>query len=174
MELTFKIGQSSQTVTVADRNLLGILLPNEVTLPEQDEATLIRQALAQPVGSPPLRDIVRPGERIVIITSDMTRPMPTGTVMPVLLDELYAAGIAPSDITLVFARGSHRGHTPEEMRALAGERAWTEIHCVDSDRDNCLRMGVTSRGTPVDIDRRVAEADRRICLGNIEYHYFAG
>ena len=173
MELTFKIGQSSQTVTVADQNLLDVLLPNEISTP-QDELSLLKQALSHPVGTPRLGEIVHPGERIVIITSDMTRPMPTKTVMPVLLDELYEAGISPEDITLIFARGSHRGHTPEEMRELAGERAWQEIACVDSDRDNCLHVGVTTRGTPVDIDRRVVEADRRICLGNIEYHYFAG
>ena len=91
-----------------------------------------------------------------------------------LLDELYAAGAAPEDITLVFALGSHRGHTEAEKAHLAGERAWREITCVDLNVEDCVHIGTTSRGTPVDIDRRVAEADRRICLGNIEYHYFAG
>jgi nickel-dependent lactate racemase len=60
------------------------------------------------------------------------------------------------------------------MRKLAGERAFSEIGCVDSDPDDCVRLGVTKCGTPVDITRIVAEADRRICLGNIEFHYFAG
>jgi nickel-dependent lactate racemase len=64
--------------------------------------------------------------------------------------------------------------TDEEKRRLAGERAWNEVRCIDSDPDDCISYGVTSRGTPVDITRVVAEADRRICLGNIEYHYFAG
>ncbi len=57
---------------------------------------------------------------------------------------------------------------------MAGERAWKEIHCVDSDPDDCVRLGFTDAGTPVDITRSVAEADRRICLANIEFHYFAG
>ena len=60
------------------------------------------------------------------------------------------------------------------MRKLAGERAWQEIRCVDGAPEDCVHLGVTSRGTPVDITRVVAEADRRVCLGNIEYHYFAG
>ena len=60
------------------------------------------------------------------------------------------------------------------MAHLAGEQAWRQIRCVDLDVNDCVHVGTTSRGTPVDIDRRVAEADRRICLGNIEYHYFAG
>ena len=125
-------------------------------------------------GAPRLRDTVRPGETIAIVTSDITRPMPTAKVMPALLDELYAGGVRPEDITLVFALGSHRQHTEAERRKLAGERAYSEIQCVDSDPDDCVSYGTTSRGTPVDITRVVAEADRRICLGNIEYHYFAG
>ena len=173
MDLSFKIGTQTQTVAVPEENLLGILEPNDVAVSLTGEEA-VRQALRQPIGTPVLREIVGPGEKIAIVTSDITRPMPTWKVMPALLDELYAAGVSPKDITLVFALGSHRCHTEEEMRHLAGERAWQEITCVDLDVNDCVHMGVTSRGTPVDIDRRVAEADRRICLGNIEYHYFAG
>lgn len=173
MELTFKIGERTQTVDVPEKNLLGVLEPNEVRVDMTGEAA-VRQALAEPIGTPRLRDIIHPGEKIAIVTSDITRPMPTWAVMPALLDELYAAGAAPEDITLVFALGSHRGHTEAEKAHLAGERAWREITCVDLNVEDCVHIGTTSRGTPVDIDRRVAEADRRICLGNIEYHYFAG
>ena len=77
-------------------------------------------------------------------------------------------------MTVVFAIGSHRRHTPEEMRQLAGDYAFETVRCVDSDPDDCVRLGVTDRGTPVDITRAVAEADRRICLGNVEFHWFAG
>lgn len=173
MELSFKIGTETQMVDVEPNHLLGVLEPNRVPAGLTGEAA-VRQALAQPIGAPCLGEIVRPGETVAIVTSDITRPMPTWTVMPALLDALYAAGIAPEDITLVFALGSHRGHTEEEKRHLAGERAWREITCVDLDVTDCVHVGVTSRGTPVDIDRRVVAADRRICLGNIEYHYFAG
>ena len=173
MKLSFKIGERTQTVNVPEKNLMGVLEPNEVRVDLTGEAA-VRRALAEPIGTPRLRDIVHPGEKIAIVTSDITRPMPTWTVMPALLDELYDAGAAPEDITLVFALGSHRGHTEEEKAHLAGARAWREITCVDLNVENCVHIGTTSRGTPVDIDRRVAEADRRICLGNIEYHYFAG
>ena len=172
MKLSFKIGERTQTVNVPEKNLMGVLEPNEVRVDLTGEAA-VRRALAEPIGTPRLRDIVHPGEKIAIVTSDITRPMPTWTVMPALLDELYDAGAAPEDITLVFALGSHRGHTEEEKAHLAGARAWREITCVDLNVEDCVHIGTTSRGTPVDIDRRVAEADRRICLGNIEYHYFA-
>lgn len=173
MKLEFGLGTSTQVVEVPEKNLIGVLRakPAPAIASEEEE---VRRALREPVGASPLRQVVRPGEKIAVITSDITRPMPTRKVMPALLDELYAAGVKPEDITLVFALGSHRSQTDEERRRLAGERAWNEIRCVDCDPDDCVHLGITSAGTPVDITRVVAEADRRICLGNVEYHYFAG
>ncbi|MBE5808215.1 MAG: nickel-dependent lactate racemase [Clostridiales bacterium] len=173
MKLEFGFGTGVQTVEVPDKNLLGVLMSNDVPRGLMNEEEVVR-ALNEPIGTPRLADIVRPGEKIAIVTSDITRPCPTYRIMPPLLDELYRAGCDPKDITLVFALGSHRTQTDEERRKLAGERAYNEIRCVDSDREDCVHLGVTDAGTPVDITRVVAEADRRICLGNIEYHYFAG
>lgn len=173
MELEFGFGNTVQKVSVPDKNVIGVLHANEVKH-ELEGADEVRRALANPIGAPLLKEVVRPGEKVAIVTSDITRPMPTYVVMPPLLDALYEAGVKKEDITLVFALGSHRHHTPEEMKKLAGERAYAEIKCVDSDPTDCVHMGVTSHGTPVDVFRTVAEADRRICLGNIEYHYFAG
>ena len=173
MKLEFGFGNSIQEVTVPEENLMGILRANTAETPESEDLEVIR-ALDNPIGAEPLENIILPGKKIAIITSDITRPMPTYKVMPALLDSLYAAGAKAKDITLVFALGSHRKHTPEEMEKLAGSRAWNEITCVDSDPTDCIHMGTTSAGTPVDITRVVAEADYRICLGNIEFHYFAG
>lgn len=173
MLFTLGFGSGTQDVEVPDRNLLYTLLPNNVKYDLTGEAE-VKRALQEPIGSPRLRALVHPGEKIAVVTSDVSRPMPTWKVMPALLDELYAAGVSARDITLVFALGSHRRQTDEERRHLGGERAWREICCVDSDPADCVHLGMTSYGTPVDIFRVVAEADRVICLGNIEYHYFAG
>lgn len=173
MKLQFGFGSGVQEVEVPEERLLDILRANDVEAPSSEEDEVLR-ALREPIGSAALTSIVKPGEKVAIVTSDITRPMPTYKVLPAVLDQLYAAGVKREDITLVFALGSHRKHTPEEMRKLAGDRAWEEILCVDSDPADCVRMGMTEAGTPVDITRIVAEADRRICLGNIEYHYFAG
>ena len=166
-------GYERQSFEIPENIEVNVLLPNPLSV-DAEETELVRQALQSPIGSAPLGEIVHPGEKIAVITSDVTRPMPTAKVMPALLDELYAAGVNKEDITLVFALGSHRKQTDEEKARLAGERAWQEIRCVDSDPEDCIHMGNTSAGTPVDITRVVAEADKRICLGNIEYHYFAG
>ncbi len=173
MKLTFGIGTRVEEVELPKENLMGVLMPNQVALDMTGEAEVIR-ALENPIASKRLKDIVKPGEKIAVISSDITRPMPTYAVMPAVLNELYRAGARPGDITLVFGLGSHRKHTEDEKKKLAGERAWKEIRCVDSDPDDVIHMGDTKAGTPIDITRAVAEADRRVCLGNIEYHYFAG
>lgn len=173
MRLELGFGAGTQTVELPEQNVLAVLEPNPIPVTLTGEAAVL-DALAHPLGTPRLREIVKPGEKIAIITSDITRPCPTYLIMPALLDELYAAGAAPEDITLVFALGSHRPHTPAEQEKLAGARAFREIRCVDGDPSDCVHLGTTRRGTPVDVVRVVAEADRRICLGNIEYHYFAG
>lgn len=173
MKIALGFGNTTQEVELPDSNVVGVLEPNPV-VHELTGANEVLRALLHPIGSPPIGDIVKPGEKIAIITSDITRPLPTYVVMPPLLKMLFKAGVKAEDVTLVFALGSHRPHTEEEKIKLAGEEAYRMIACVDGDVNDCVHLGVTSRGTPVDIVRVVAEADRRICLGNIEYHYFAG
>ena len=173
MKLEFGYGKGVQTVEVADKNLLAVLTSNPMTHARTGEEA-VRHALENPIGCEKLQKIVKPGQKVAIVTSDISRPLPTWQIMPSVLDELYSAGVAKEDITLVFALGSHRPHTEEEKRHLAGDRAYEEVRCMDSTPNDCVHMGITSRGTDVDITRVVAEADVRICLGNIEFHYFAG
>jgi nickel-dependent lactate racemase len=173
MQFEIGFGAIPQQVEIPDKNIIGVLEPNKVDVKSTGAEEVLR-AIRSPVGTGMLNTIIRPEEKIAIITSDITRPLPSAVIMPVLLEELYASGIKKEDITLVFALGSHRTHTLEEIKKLAGERVVNEIKCVDGYPNDFVHMGTTSRGTPVNITRVVAEADRRICLGNIEYHYFAG
>lgn len=134
----------------------------------------VRRSLQEPIGAPMLRNVVKAGEKIVIITSDITRPVPSYDVIPPILEELQAAGVADKDITVVFALGSHREHTKEEMIRLVGQEVYDRVNCIDAKAEHCVHLGITKAGTPVDVFDVVANADRRICVGNIEYHYFAG
>ncbi len=172
MKLEFGYGSGVQTAEVPDRNVIGVLQSNPMEHLRRGEEA-VRWAMEHPIGAKPLHQLAKPGQKVAIVTSDISRPLPTYKVLPAVLDELYKAGVSPADITLVFALGSHRPHTEEEQLRLAGARM-KEIRCADSDIHNCVHLGTTKRGTPVDIDRTVAEADFRICLGNIEFHYFAG
>ena len=167
------IGTRTQSVEIPDQNLQEILLPNQVEIGLRGEAE-VRRALQEPIGTPLLRNMAKPGQKIVIITSDVTRPCPSYIILPPLLEELAAAGVKDEDITIVIALGSHRKQTEEEKKKLVGEAVYDRIAVVDSNAEGYVHMGETAIGTPIDISTPVAEADFKICLGNIEYHYFAG
>lgn len=173
MHFKYGFGKIYKEFNINDENIIAELRQNEVQY-GLTGAGEVRRALEAPIGSPGLSRVVKSGEKAVIITSDVTRPMPSRIVLPPVLEELLAAGLKCEDITIVFALGNHRKQTPEEMKYLVGEEIFAKVRCVDSDPADCINLGTTSRGTPVEIFSEVAKADRRICLGNIEYHYFAG
>ncbi len=173
MELKFGYGKTEQTVNIPDKNLLGVLVSNEMEH-KRLGVEAVEYALQNPIGAAALGSLVKAGQKIAIIASDISRPVPSYEILPSILEELFSAGCKAEDITVVFALGSHRNHTEEEMRRLAGDKVFDTVRCVDSDPGDCIHMGTTDKGTPVDITRVVAEADFKICTGNIEFHYFAG
>jgi nickel-dependent lactate racemase len=95
-------------------------------------------------------------------------------LLPYLLDELQAAGVPDSDIRVVLALGLHRPMTETEMEAAVGAEVYRRVRVINHDPLDIVRIGTTSRGTPVEISRIVVEADLRVCVGNLELHYFAG
>ncbi|MEA4888296.1 MAG: nickel-dependent lactate racemase [Clostridiaceae bacterium] len=170
---TIGYGQGTRSFWLDDdRLLLEMKAAEPDNEPDQTEEVI--SAIKNPIGKPPLKEWLLPGDRVCIVTSDITRPCPSSIILPPLIDELEDAGVRAEDITIVFALGSHRRHTEEEKRRLVGDRVYNRVHTVDSDPDDTVYLGMTSFGTPVNITESVAQADRRICVGNIEYHYFAG
>jgi nickel-dependent lactate racemase len=139
-----------------------------------DEASIMREALEHPIGTPRLRDLARPGQRVVIVTSDLTRPCPSQKLLPLVLTELAAAGVPERSVTVVVALGLHRPMTNAELETALGADVFQHVRIVNHDPADTTRLGVTTGGTPVEIFRLVVEADLRVCLGNLELHYFAG
>ncbi len=142
-----------------------------------DEASAIHEALRHPIGSAPLADKVKTGDKVVIVHSDITRATPNDRILPILLGELEAAGIARQDITLINALGTHRPQTDAELRQMLGDRIVDNYRCLQHnayDDANLLPIGTTSFGHPVRINRQYLEADVRILTGFIEPHIFAG
>lgn len=173
MNFSYGYGNETRTFQVPDRNLLCEVTQNQVEVASTG-AEAVREALKSPIGTKRLGELVRPGQKIAVITSDITRPCPSHVILPELLRELSKAGVRDEDITVVFALGSHRVHTQEEQMRLVGREIFDRVRCVDAAREGFVHVGVTRAGTPVDIDPVVAGADVRICVGNIEFHYFAG
>jgi nickel-dependent lactate racemase len=137
----------------------------------EDEIRLIKKALENPISSMRLSEIADHGKKAVIIVSDTTRPTPTAKLLPPLISELHEGGI--KDITVIFGLGIHRKQTEEEKMKIMGG-LYGKVRSVEHDPNNCVYLGTTERGTPVEIFRPVLEADIVVCTGTIEFHYYAG
>jgi nickel-dependent lactate racemase len=147
------------------------------TPPVADVATAVRQALACPIGGRPLRETVAAGDTVAVVVSDMTRSLHQDLFLPVLLDEINAAGVPDRDISLVVALGAHRRHTPEENVATYGREVTDRVRIVQScakDEDGFEYVGTTTRGVAAKLSRHVTAADKVILTGGIAYHSMAG
>jgi lactate racemase len=157
-------------------NLSGIFLPRPVP-PCQDPDEEIRRALHSPLNSPPLSEIVKAGEKVVILVDDHTRTTPVARILPNILEELHMVGVQVDDVTILVTHGTHRLSSAEELRRKVGEailqRYDVEQHQC-TDEENQVYLGVTSRGTPVWVNRRVVETDRLIGVGHVGPSPYAG
>jgi nickel-dependent lactate racemase len=119
---------------------------------------------------------IKPGEQVVIVTSDITRYTGSEIYLPLLVDRLLQRGAASEDITIIIALGIHRRQSEHEHKKILG-RLYGRIRVADHDCDDpgkLVTLGYTSAGIEVSINRTVAEADHVILTGTIGFHYFAG
>jgi nickel-dependent lactate racemase len=153
-----------------------VLVPEPVTAID-DPSSAVRAAIEAPVAGPPLRRIVRPGQRAAIVVSDVTRPVPNQIILPPLLEVLEAGGVRREDVTIVIGTGLHRPSRPDERRRVLGDEILSQYRVVDHiarDRSTQAYLLTTARGLEVWLNREFMEADLRILTGFVEPHLFAG
>ena len=154
MNIKLGYGSSYQNIEVPDNNILDILHANEVHH-EYVGIDAIKYAIKNPIGderlSTKINKLNNKNLKICIITSDITRPMPSKIVLPLILDELDIAGIKSENIKIIFALGSHRHQTKEEMISLVGEDIYNKYKCEDSTPEDVVSLGTTSNNTPIEI-----------------------
>jgi nickel-dependent lactate racemase len=166
------------------RNGLEVHLPDSIDVLRTrfqpgipDEASAITQALQEPIDSLPLASLVKHGDRVTIVHTDITRATPNDRILPVLLDVLQGAGVESTEITLLNGLGTHRRQTDTELRNMLGDQIVDNFLCLQhdcNDDSSLVSLGETSLGNPVRINRRYMESDVRILTGFIEPHFFAG
>ena len=169
-------GPDEIELEIPEHNLCFELAPGSVK-GAADEGEEVRKAIREPIGCAPLPQGVKAGSRVVIIADDNTRPTPANRIIPVLLDELNAAGVADEEIELIIASGTHRPMRPEEIEEKFGAEVLFRIPVLNHDyldRCNLVDYGLTKRGTRIWINRQVIEADIRIGVGNIVPHHPTG
>jgi nickel-dependent lactate racemase len=164
------------------RQHLDVEVPDDAVVVEPterpglpDSGRAVTEALAAPVSGPPLAGLVGPGDHVVVVFPDITRPMPNRTVLPPLLAELERLGAGPERVLLLCATGTHRAATDEEMVELVGPHVAGRyrIHQHRADDPAHVAVGQVD-GVTVALDERYVEADVRICTGFVEPHFFAG
>ncbi len=157
-------------------NVAGVFRPQAVAACPHASAEIAR-ALAHPLGAAPLRATVRQGERVVVLVDDHTRETPAAEILPPVLAELHGAGVRADDVTILITHGTHRPSTDEEVRRKLGPAVYGRYRTVQHDCEdeaNQVFVGLTSRGTPVWVNRLVVQADRRVGIGHIGPSPYAG
>jgi len=174
--VTLPFNGSPLSFEVPDGNLADVLSPRPST-PLADLEQAIDAALAAPIGQDPLEKWVRPRDRVMIVSDDITRLTPADRIIPALLGRLNAAGLPDDRIGCIMALGTHRYMTEAEMKAKVGEAVYRRIRVFNHewrDPDALADLGASSRGTPLQVNRAVAEADVVIGLGAIVPHHIPG
>ncbi len=173
----FEYGESPLSVEISHGTIAGRIEARDVP-PLRDLEGTLRHALAHPIKSPPLSEIIKSTDRVVILTGDMTRLwVGTDRFLPVLTDELRRIGVDSSRITILLGTGDHRPHTEREKRLIVGDNVFANFKVIDHharDKGELVHLGKTRRGTPIWVNRRVMEADKVILTGGIVYHFLAG
>lgn len=176
MEVSLKYGKGHQTAELPDRSFAGEIRVARDLPPHPDPHGEVVRALREPIGSPTLGRLARPGSRVAIVVNDHTRPTPTRLMLGPVLDELARAGVADRDVTIIFGCGTHRAVREDEARAILGpdivSRYASRSH--DARAKDLVMVGTTRNGNDIWVNRTVAEADLRVLTGDIEFHYFAG
>lgn len=170
-------GHTSLELHVEERHLEALVETEMGELvPDPSEEELIRRALAAPIGTPSLRELARGKRRIVLVTSDHTRAVPSRITLPIELEELRR-GNPDAEITILIATGLHRVTTEEEQRRMFGDRIVDEEHIVCNDAfdpSQFTDMGTLPSGASFKVNHLATECDLLICEGFIEPHFFAG
>ncbi len=174
MKVDLPYGRGRTAIKVPDGSMIAY--PRE--LPRVgDVAAEIGRAMAEPIGSPPLRAIAAGKPDAVVVVNDITRPAPSREMLGSILDELKAAGIPPEAVTVVVATGNHRPNSPAEIAGMIGEEFAQQLRVVNhACEDDSALTTITAPGVdiPVRVNSHVARASIRILTGLIAPHQAAG
>jgi nickel-dependent lactate racemase len=173
VETQLQYGKGDLAVEVPSSDVTVLAPKTEEGLP--DEAAAFREAVRDPIGGRPLRELVGAGERVAVVIPDITRALPRERLLPWLFEEL--SHIPPENVTIVNGTGSHRANTEEELAAMVGPGVYGRYSVVNHDAHDpgtLEYVGKSLTGRDLYMNREYVRADRRIVMGFIEPHFMAG
>ena len=157
---------------IDEQCLSAIVEPNDVKI--GDETEVIRQALANPVGSKSLSDFLKDARDVLFIVNDATRPTPTARVLDIIEED-----ITGRPVSFLIATGIHRAPTEEEYRQIFSEKRYSKyrdrIFAHDARKsEDMVFLGTSKNGTEMRVNRLGVEAHKIVIISSVEPHYFAG
>jgi nickel-dependent lactate racemase len=174
MRIKLAYGKTGLPLDLDDSLNVTVVEPTFVpALADPDSA--VREVLRRPIGSPPLRDLVRPGMRVGVVFSDITRPAPNPLLLGAVLEVLDS--VPGVEIVLFNALGTHRTNTEAELRGMVGDAVFGRRRIVQNDTFDPatqVRVGVTSKGHETWLNAELMSCDLKVLTGFIEPHLFAG
>ena len=174
MKVNLAYGQGHLTVDLPDDRATVIEPSHNPGLP--DERSAVIGALQKPIGARPIRELIKPTDRVCIAFTDLTRATPNERIIPWLLEHLR--GVVPGrNITLLNQLGTHRPNTRAELEKMLTPKVTAKYRVLNHEPENpdaLVQLGTTRDGTPALLNRHLAEADVRVITGFIEPHFFAG
>jgi len=168
-------GKSDICVRIPARNLLGSIEPKQVP-GAADVTAEIERALSEPIGSKRLSEIAQPEHKVAIVVDDFTRNTPSHAMLPPVLAELNAAGVKDENVTVIFGCGTHRAVKPEEAKRILGEEVLNRVKTISHNckAEDLVVVGKTQHGNKVYVNKVFAEADVKVLVGDVGFHYYAG
>lgn len=168
---------SHMELTIDEKNLEALVYANSDSYnPKKSEVELIKEALENPIGTKRLRDIAKDRKKIVLVTSDHTRAVPSKLTLPVLLKEIRE-GNPNADITILIATGLHRKTTEEEQRKMFGDEIVDNEKIAINDAfkpEDFVNLCTLPSGASFCVNKLAVECDLLVTEGFIEPHFFAG
>lgn len=177
MRIDLNYGKGHLPVDLDDHWDVSVIRKPEMPV-QADPSAAVEAALATPVGSASLVEEAKGKSSACVLICDITRPVPNGLLLPVILRQLLNAGMTRDSIRILVATGLHRPNEGEELAELIGdpwvlENFQVENHFARNDADH-VELGVTARGTHIKLDRRFVDAELKIVTGLVEPHFMAG
>jgi len=175
MQIKIPYGKKFLLADIPEKNLLDIITPKELIPPDSAE-NILADALKNPLGSERLSDFVKKEDSVVIVVDDYTRPCPNELMLKPVLEELKMAGVSDSNILLIIATGTHTPPDFEKIKEIVGDKIARNYNVISNDVENSeyVSIGKSKFGNEIEIIKEYLEADVKIILGDIVYHYFAG
>jgi len=177
MHVELPYGRGSLPLEIEESRVRGVLTSRlEDYVPAVSDRELVRRALEAPIGCVPLWELSKGKQRVTVIASDHTRPVPSKLLMPLMLEQIRR-GNPQAQITILIATGCHRNTTRQELIDKFGpeivENETIVVHDCD-DTENMRLLGTLPSGGPCWVNRLACEADLLVSEGFIEPHFFAG